>query len=124
MFLHFNATLKYEYPKSVHSHIHLFSYLNTNSCYKALYLDFTDPNSGSWKWREECSLISGTSIGNHHKGGETTTVGVTVSDIVYPNFTLWKILNTTIPMVGGPVTGIPILGSPVTAIPLGFTILD
>ena len=69
-------------------------------------------------------LISGTSIGNHHKGGETTTVGVTVSDIIYPNFTLWNLLNTTIPIVRGPVSVFPISGSPVTAIPFFFTILD
>jgi len=55
-------------------------------------------------------LISGTSIGNHHKGGETTMVGVTVSDIIYTNLTIWKLLNT-----------IPIVGGPVSAIPLGFT---
>jgi len=53
-------------------------------------------------------LISGTIIGNHHKGGETTTVGVTVSDIIYTNLTILKQLNLTNPIVGGPVGIFPI----------------
>ena len=43
---------KYENPKSVHPHIRVISYLNADRCYKVLYRDFTDLNTGKGIWRE------------------------------------------------------------------------